>query len=168
MNRRQVVQVTAGTAIAHGIVTVLGCKAEQKPANAPASAPNKDKGQPHAAAVAPAASPVTQPLAKLAGASAECVRAGEACLEHCIRHLSTGSTMMADCAKIVQQMLAVCRAASSLSAMGSKYAATMAKLCAEACRDCAKVCEPHAGHHAECKACLEACRVTEAAARGVG
>lgn len=74
---------------------------------------------------------------------------------------------MADCAASVQQMLAVCRATSSLCAMGSKYAASMAKLCAEACADCAKLCEPHAGHHAECKACFEACRLTEAAARAL-
>lgn len=155
MDRRQVVQVATATAIAHGLVTVMGCRAEQKPAASP--------GQ--AAAASP--SPSTPELAKLAASTADCVRVGEACLEHCIRSLASGSNMMAECAKAVQQMIPLCRAMSSLSAMGSKHARALAKLCAEACAECAAACEPHIGHHAECKACFEACRASEAAARAV-
>jgi Cys-rich four helix bundle protein (predicted Tat secretion target) len=150
MERRQILQVATATAVAHGLITVMGCRADQKGAEAPTPAP-----------------PATQPLAHLAQTTADCVRAGEACLEHCIRSLASGSTMMADCAKSVQQMIPICRALSSLSAMGSKHAQAVAVSCADACAECAAVCEPHAGHHAECKACFEACRSSEAAARAL-
>lgn len=156
------VQVAASTALAHGVITVLGCHAEQKPAAAGAP-PGPHHG--HDGPVAP--SPVTPELARLAEAASDCVRAGETCLEHCIRSLASGSRMMADCAALVEQMLPLCRAMASLSAMGSKHAKALAALCITACAECAAECEKHAGHHAECKACFEACRATEAAARAI-
>ncbi|HTV22842.1 MAG TPA: Csp1 family four helix bundle copper storage protein [Polyangiaceae bacterium] len=155
MERRQIVQVATATAIAHSLVTILGCRAA--PTGAAAPTPG---------AAAPP-SPSTPELAQLAATTADCVRAGEACLEHCIRSLAAGSSMMAECAKSVQQMIPICRALSSLSAMGSTHARALAGACADVCAECAAVCEPHVGHHAECKACFEACRSSEAAARAV-
>ena len=86
--------------------------------------------------------------------------AGESCLEHAIRLLGSGDTMLARCAVQVNQMLAVCRSMSALAAMGSDYARELASLCKRACSECAAECEAHAGHHAECKACFEACKET--------
>ena len=98
---------------------------------------------------------------------ADCIAAGQACLSHCIRLLSTGDTSMGDCAKAVNDMLAICRASESLAASGSKHLKGIAKLCIEACSDCAKACTPHVGHHAECKACKEACDATVEAMKAV-
>jgi Cys-rich four helix bundle protein (predicted Tat secretion target) len=98
---------------------------------------------------------------------ADCIAAGQACLSHCIRLLASGDTSMGDCAKAVNDMLAICRASESLAASGSKHLKGIAKLCIEACSDCAKACGPHAGHHAECKACKEACDATVEAMKAV-
>ncbi|HSC89487.1 MAG TPA: Csp1 family four helix bundle copper storage protein [Polyangiaceae bacterium] len=162
MDRRQVFQVAAGTALAHGLVTVLACHAEPKSAT-PSSSPHAG----HDPATAAAPSPVTPELARLAATASACVSAAETCLAHCIRSLASGSTMMADCAALVEQMIPICRAMASLAAMGSHHARALAALCATACAECAVECEKHAHHHDECKACAAACRETERAARAL-
>lgn len=162
MKRREMIQVASGTAIAHTVVTVLGCAAAPKTA---AVAPPSEPAKVPAAPVA--ATPVTPAHAKAAELAAACAVACETCLEHCIRDLATGSTMMADCAKIVQQMQVLCRAMASLAAMGSPYAKGLAPLCIQGCIECRTACEKHAGHHAECKACAEACAACEAACRAL-
>ena len=91
-------------------------------------------------------------------ATAECIAAGRACLAHCIRLLTEGDKSMADCAKAVNQMLALCDATNSLAAQQSALLPAVAKLCADACKQCADACKAHAEHHAECKACFEACK----------
>ncbi len=103
----------------------------------------------------------------LVGTVADCIAAGQTCLSHCIRLLSAGDTSMGECAKTVSDMLAICRASESLAASASKHLKAMAKLCIESCTDCAKACTPHAGHHAECKACKEACEATIEAMKAV-
>ena len=45
-------------------------------------------------------------------ATAACLSAGRACLAHCIRLLSEGDKSMADCAKAVNQMLALLKRAA--------------------------------------------------------
>jgi Cys-rich four helix bundle protein (predicted Tat secretion target) len=152
MNRRELVRVAVGTTVAHGLVTVLSCAA-QTAAQDPAAPAHGGHGNPPSTGASEA-------LLQVATKASHCVVVGEACLEHCIRLLSSGDTMLAGCAKQVQQMLAVCRSMSSLAAMGSEYAGEMAALCKKACEACASECEKHAGHHAECKACFEACRDT--------
>ena len=159
MNRRQMIQVAASTAVAHGVVTVLGCQAAPKTASAAGEQRHEPKTTPP--------SPVTPEGARLAAAASDCVRVGETCLEHCLRSLSAGSDMMALCARLVEEMLPICRATATLGAIGSKRLKAMAQLCADACGECAAECEKHAGHHAECKACFEACKATEVLARAL-
>ncbi len=98
---------------------------------------------------------------------ADCIAAGQACLSHCIRLLSSGDTSMGDCAKAVNDMLAICRASESLAANNSKHLKAIAKLCIDGCTDCSKACTPHAGHHETCKACKEACDATIEAMKAV-
>jgi Cys-rich four helix bundle protein (predicted Tat secretion target) len=112
-------------------------------------------------------SPVTPAMKKAADAAAHCAVVGETCMEHCIRSLSSGSQMMAECAKTVQQMLVLCRAMASLAAMGSPHAKELAKLCAAVCAECKAVCEKHAGHHDECKNCAESCAACEEACKAL-
>ena len=90
-------------------------------------------------------------------AAGKCVVDAEVCLAHCIRQLSEGDQSMADCAKGVNQMLALCKALESLAAQNASLLAAVAKQCAEACKQCADACKEHAPHHAECKACYESC-----------
>jgi Cys-rich four helix bundle protein (predicted Tat secretion target) len=102
-----------------------------------------------------------------AAAAAECVRVGEECLQHCLALLAGGDTMLGDCAKSVQQMLGVCRAAGPLVYAESKHLGEFAKLCAAVCADCETVCRKHEGHHAICKRCAEACAKTVAVAKKI-
>lgn len=90
-------------------------------------------------------------------AALECVRVGQECLDHCIRNLSTGDKMMAECAGTVRAMLPLCEAVVELSRLDSAHLKALAAVCAKACRDCEAACKKHAGHHAECKACMESC-----------
>lgn len=154
MNRRELAQVIAGTAIAHNLVSVLGCQAQSSSAASPAS-----PQEPEAPSSNTGLGPSPADLA-LATSAAACVRAGETCLAHCIRSLSQGSTSLAACARAVEQMIAVCRATSSLAAMGSAYVTQLAEVCRLACSACSATCKPHASHHDECGACYEACEHT--------
>lgn len=91
-------------------------------------------------------------------AALDCVRKGEECLDHCIRSLSTGSKMMAECAGTVRAMLPLCEAMVELSRLKSPHLKALAAVCARACRDCEAACKKHANHHAECKACMDSCQ----------
>ena len=157
MDRRSLFQVVGGTALAHSIVTVAGCQAGAQGSSAKDAQAKSAAGE-HAhkmGAVAP--SPLTDKSQALAKSASDCILTGEACLEHCLRVLASGDTSMADCARSVQQLLAVCRASMSLAAMGSEFTAEIAALCAKACGACAENCQPHIAHHQECKACYESC-----------
>ena len=76
---------------------------------------------------------------------------------HCIALLSSGDTSMKDCAVAANQMLALCGAIQNLAAQNSRLTPALAKVCVEACKQCAQACKAHAAHHAECKACYESC-----------
>ncbi|MFZ5444544.1 MAG: Csp1 family four helix bundle copper storage protein [Myxococcota bacterium] len=91
-------------------------------------------------------------------AALSCIRAGQECLDHCVRSLSTGDKMMAECAGTVRAMLPLCEAVAQLALLDSKHLKELAAVCAKACRDCEAACKKHAGHHAECKACMESCK----------
>lgn len=91
-------------------------------------------------------------------AAQECIRAGTECLDHCIRSLSTGDTMMAECAGTTRAMLPLCNATMELALLDSKHLKALAAVCAKACRDCEAACKKHSGMHAECRACMESCK----------
>ncbi|HXJ34916.1 MAG TPA: Csp1 family four helix bundle copper storage protein [Candidatus Eisenbacteria bacterium] len=101
----------------------------------------------------------------LADAAAGCMRAGDACLQHCLDLLAKGDTSIADCAKSVTQMLGVCRGVGPLADARSKHLPAMARLCEAVCTDCAGECRKHAERHPICKTCLEACEKSAAAAK---
>lgn len=102
--------------------------------------------------------PVTLTSAPLQEALRECIAAGDVCLDHCFRLLSTGDKSMAECARTVRTMLPLCRAMVELNQLGSEHLKALAAVCAKACRDCEAACKKHANHHAECKACMETCQ----------
>ena len=101
--------------------------------------------------------------ASLADASLACLKAGNACLAHCIGMVSNGDTSMAGCLASVTDMLAAMEALSKLAARGGKRFAETSKALVAYCEDCAVECQKHAEHHAVCKECYEACTRTVAA-----
>lgn len=169
MHRRELLLVGAGALAAKATATTLACAADPADPKAKADAKAGDtkmdehegheghEGHKGAAAAGEGGD------MELVNVVADCVAAGQACLAHCIRLLSSGDTSMGDCAKAVTDMLAICRASESLAASNSKHLEGIGPLCVAACSDCAAACKPHVGHHAECKNCFEHCNKTVAA-----
>lgn len=87
----------------------------------------------------------------------DCVKTGQACLDHCIQLFKQGDNSVADCADKVTEMLAMCNALSQMASYQSKHLAEVAKVCAVVCKDCKKACEKHADKHQSCKDCAESC-----------
>lgn len=113
----------------------------------------------HSAHMHVAAATVATPANKtLVDAASDCVKAGQACLVHCMEAFSAGDTSLVACARIVDQMLSVCGTLQKLAAAGSPRLSDMAKVALAICDDCEKECRKHADHHATCKACAEACK----------
>ncbi len=152
MRRRELVMAGGAAAAAQMVGTAIaGCGAQAPVAGGTAT---------------PAAAP-GDATAAWAEASAECLAKGEICLAHCIRLLSDGDQSMAECAKAVHAMLAICRAVGPIAAADSEHAAALAAICHAVCTSCAAACEPHSHHHAECAACFTACRASITAAEAV-
>lgn len=107
-----------------------------------------------------AANPATAPAAAtssgLAQSTGDCVRTGQACLAHCIDMLGQGDTDMAECARSVNQLIALCAALQSLATQDSAYTAKLAKVTMQACSECKKECDKFL-QHTVCKACADAC-----------
>jgi Cys-rich four helix bundle protein (predicted Tat secretion target) len=115
---------------------------------------------------APPSPPPSPKMKAIAASTAECQVAGRACLAGCTEHLVAGMTSMGPCQRAVMNMLAVSGAMADVVGYANadpKLIKALAATCAQFCRACEKACEPHAAHHAECKACLEACRTCAAA-----
>jgi Cys-rich four helix bundle protein (predicted Tat secretion target) len=152
------VGVALGTVAAAGFVdaTTVAGQAASKPAAKPA-------GQ------APAGGALFISVQKT---SAECVRAGEACVAHCARELANGNAQMGKCNLSVHDMLAVCSAMLSLASAESALARRLAPVCADACKACSQACFEHQEHwahgmHLACKACYESCLACEQACRAL-
>ena len=137
MNRRDALKTTAAGAVLSLAALADVAKVEPKVATAPSGiAAHKE----------------------IYEAALECIRTGNECLDHCVRSLSTGDKMMAECAGTVRAMLPLCNAVSQLSMLDSKHLKALAAVCAKACRDCEAAWKKHAAHHVECKACMESCK----------
>lgn len=87
----------------------------------------------------------------------DCVAKAEACVSHCIASLAKGDTSLAECLESVLGMMPMCTAVARLAALDAPRLKDVAKLCADICVDCEKVCRKHEAHHAVCKACADAC-----------
>lgn len=93
----------------------------------------------------------------LIASTGDCIAKGELCLAHCLTLLGNGDKAMAECAKSVNQMLAMCTALQKLAAQDAPATKALAKVTLDVCVDCEKACKKHADKHMECKACAEAC-----------
>ncbi len=95
--------------------------------------------------------------AGLATATADCVQKGQICLNHCLELLGQGEKDMAECAKAVNQMLALCGALQALVNQNSRLVKNLAAVALEACKQCQEACKKHADKHEACKACGDSC-----------
>lgn len=93
----------------------------------------------------------------LATAASDCIQKGEVCLNHCLELLGQGEKDMADCAKSVNQMLALCGALQQMANQNSSLLPKLAAIAMDACNQCEQACKKHAEKHASCKACGESC-----------
>ena len=97
------------------------------------------------------------PNAKLIDTASNCVKAGQACIAHCLASFTAGDTSLAACATNADQMLSVCATLQKLASAGSAHLPEIARLALAVCQDCEKECRKHEMHHATCKACADAC-----------
>lgn len=95
-------------------------------------------------------------LTDLMDAVNSCTDKGRRCISHCLVSFTEGDTELADCAKKVSEMMAICDGFAYLVASNSSYTKEYSAVCARVCADCAEECEKHE-EHIECKACAEAC-----------
>ncbi len=87
----------------------------------------------------------------------ECTSTGRRCVSHCLTTFAEGDTSLADCARAVHEMVAVCEAMETLTISNSSHLAVLAKACVDVCETCRAECEKHAKMHKECRECMEAC-----------
>ncbi|HQY64482.1 MAG: Csp1 family four helix bundle copper storage protein [Myxococcales bacterium] len=106
--------------------------------------------------------------AALVDAAFACMKAGNACLAHCIGMVMANDLSMAACLGSVSDMLATMEALSKVAARGGKRTNELAKAALGFCSDCATECQKHAAVHAVCKECMEACQRTVAAIQKLG
>lgn len=98
----------------------------------------------------------TAQLPDVLDATNDCLDKGQRCIAHCLVSFTEGDTTLAECARKVHEMHAICGAFSYLLAANSEYIRAYAGICETACRDCEEECRKHE-KHIECTACAEAC-----------
>ncbi len=87
----------------------------------------------------------------------DCVKKGNACLDHCIELVKMKDTSIAECLATVTDMLPMCTALAKLASNQSPHLAELAKVCIAVCESCEKECRKHEDKHTECKNCAESC-----------
>lgn len=93
----------------------------------------------------------------LIDSAAECVSKGEVCLDHCFDALEAGEKEMAECARSVNQLVAVCAALRAVAAQDGTQLKKLAKVAMDVCKECEEQCRKHEKKHVECKDCGDAC-----------
>jgi Cys-rich four helix bundle protein (predicted Tat secretion target) len=118
---------------------------------AQAAAPAHD----HAAMMAAAAVP--SKYGKLVAPYQECVRAAQACMSHCQQLLAQGDKSLGACLKTALDTEVVCSAVLKLANLNSQFTPALAGQSISVMQSCVEACKEHVAHHAECKACHDAC-----------
>jgi Cys-rich four helix bundle protein (predicted Tat secretion target) len=86
-----------------------------------------------------------------------CLTKGDACVAHCLGMLASGDTSMADCGRASRDMSAVMVGVAAAASSGSTHLADLARVAIAFCKDCEAACRKHADTHAVCRECAEAC-----------
>ena len=88
-------------------------------------------------------------------AASDCVGKGQVCLSHCHVLLAAGDKSLGECAKMANEVVAVCGALLSVAAQSAPSLSRLAGVALEVCRRCESECRKFA--HAPCKDCAAAC-----------
>lgn len=97
----------------------------------------------------------------LLASATHCVETANTCLAHCLDRLADGDKAMANCARSVTGLIAVCNALGVLAAQHSPLLPRYAAVAAEVCKACEDECSKHS-EHPPCKACADACKACAA------
>ena len=135
MNRRELLVSAGGLAVASA-VGAIGTKA--------LAGENKHEHHQHNAP-----SPIID-------SALDCVKTAELCIDHCIEVLATGDTSLAECARRVQELGAVCTTLFKMASHDSVHLKETARLASAICKDCEKECRKHKKHQS-CLNCADAC-----------
>jgi len=103
------------------------------------------------------AKPSLSKLERVIDSSLDCVKRGEACVDHCMNLFKAGDSSLAECADSVNEMLSMCNAMVQMASSKSNHLMEFAKVCMAVCVDCEKECRKHENKYADCKACADAC-----------
>ncbi len=90
-------------------------------------------------------------------AASACITAGQLALQHCLGLLGAGDVGLADCARAVNDMVAVSQATQALAAAGSPALKAQAGVAVSVLTRCEECCRKHAAHHAACRDCADRC-----------
>lgn len=90
------------------------------------------------------------------------------CIAHCQRLLAEGEKSVADCLRTALDCDVSCGATLRAASLDSVYTPALARVAVPALEGCIEACKPHVDHHAECKACHDACVAALKAARTLG
>jgi Cys-rich four helix bundle protein (predicted Tat secretion target) len=104
---------------------------------------------------------------KLVAPYQECVRASQACMSHCQQLLAQGDKSLGACLKTALDTEVVCSAVLKLANLNSQFTPTLAKQSVAVMQACVEACKEHVAHHAECKACHDACLKAIEAAKAI-
>ena len=97
----------------------------------------------------------------------DCIKDGNACLDHCMQSFKTGDTTLAECAESVNKMLAMCTAVSQMASYNAENLGELAKVCMKECEACKAECDKHASKHEICKMCADSCKACAKACKSV-
>jgi Cys-rich four helix bundle protein (predicted Tat secretion target) len=93
----------------------------------------------------------------LSDAAGKCVIDGDNCLRHCFGMLTMNDTSMAACTTSSFDLVAACRALSTLAAVNSAAVPALAKVVEDICLACKKECDKFP-QYVECKTCGDSCK----------
>jgi Cys-rich four helix bundle protein (predicted Tat secretion target) len=97
----------------------------------------------------------------------ECVRASQACISHCQQLLAQGDKSLGTCLRTALDTEVVCGSVLKLANLNSQFTPPLARQSIAVMQACVEACKEHVDHHAECKACRDACLKAIEAAKGV-
>jgi Cys-rich four helix bundle protein (predicted Tat secretion target) len=86
-----------------------------------------------------------------------CIQTAEACISHCQQRLAQGDKSLGDCLRTALETDTVCSAVLKMAGLNSRFTAAIAKQSIPVMQACVEACKEHVDHHAQCKACHDAC-----------
>lgn len=96
-----------------------------------------------------------------------CTSAIATCIAHCQVLLAEGDKSVGDCLRTALDCDVTCGATLKAAGLNSDYTPALARTAVQSMQVCIEACKPHLEHHAECKACHDACVAAVRASRRV-